>query len=156
MSRPLRIAVNMHPVPDGAGGTAFTATLPMAVIFEKSLDSAQVDQERLTLQQKYRQLVETLRDLRPKFKRRKAIDSWLCGDAIVAFERDTLDTLLFVDHLTLHLARDVEYGKAMLDLCRRFRLHLPDQSQIDPALPFDAYYRTGFDPQKAQSFKTRK
>lgn len=156
MSRPLRIAVKMQPVTDGAGGIAFTATLPMAVIFEKSIDPAQVEQERLILQQQYRQLVETLRALRPKFKRGKAIDSWLCGDAIVAFEQDTFDTLLFVDHLTEHLARDVEYGKAMLDLCRRFRLHLPDKTQIDPSLPFGAYHRTGFDPEKAQSFQARK
>lgn len=155
MNRLLRIAVKVQPAQDAAGRVTYHATLPMAVLFEKSIDPEQIELERIGLQEKYRLLVETLRRIRPTLKKRHALDSWLFGDAIVAFEQDTSETLLFVDHLTEHLARDIEYGKAMIDLCRRFRLRLPDQTQIDPTLPFDAYHRSGFDPQRATEFARR-
>lgn len=156
MSRALRVAVNMQPVDEPGQAPTFHATLPMAILFEKSLDPAEIEQERNSLQEKYTELVTNLRQRRQAFKHKRALDSWLFGDAIVTFEQSTSDTLLFIDHLTEHLARDVGYGKTMIDLCRRFRLHLPNESQIDPTLSFDAYHRSGFHPERTVASTRRK
>lgn len=152
MTRAVRIAVNMQPVADGANPPQFKAALPMGVLFEKSLDAAELERERMLLQEKYRVLVETLRAMRPLLKEANVHRNWAFGDAIVTFEQETSDALLFVDKLTGDLARDLNYSKSMIDLCRRFRLKFTDSTTIDPKISFAAYHRSGFDVQRARQY----
>lgn len=152
MTRPIRIAVNMQPATDGANPPQFKAALPMGVLFEKSLDAAELERERTVLEEKYSALVETLRSMRPQLKEANVDRNWAFGDAIVTFEQETSDALLFVDKLTDNLARDLNYSKSMIDLCRRFRLKVPDSKLIDPKVSFAAYHRSGFDVQRARHY----
>ncbi len=143
--RAIRIAVNMQPVTDAAGGLSFRAAVPMGVLFEKAINQAEVEQERITLEGKYTELVHALRALRPTLHR-NVRRNWELGNLIVTFEHETSDTLLFIDKLSDDLARDVNYSKTMLDLNRRFRLKLPDSNLLDPQISFSAYHRNGFNP----------
>ena len=94
--------------------------------------------------------------MRPSIKEGNALRYWLFGDAIVNFETQSSQRLLVIAHLTESLARDVKYSKSMIDLCRRFRLKLPDPAQIDPRLPFSAYHRSGFNVERAQAYHAQK
>lgn len=149
MTRPIRIAVNMQPATDGAGEKTWKAALPLGVLFEKSLDTAEVEQARLELESKYHALVFALRVLRPQLKAANVQRKWEFGNLIVNFENETSDTLLFVDRLSDDLARDVDYSKTMIDLCRRFRRKVTDAHMLDPQISFSAYHRSGFNPVRA-------
>lgn len=152
MTRPVRIAVHMQPVRDENGALSFKAALPMGALLEKTLDKQEVEHAVTALQQNYRALVENLRAMRPQLQGGNVLRYWRFGDAIMTFESQTARTLVFVDPLSDHLARDVEYSKTMIDLCRRFRRKFPDPDAIDPQLSFDAYHRNGFDPQRAAAY----
>lgn len=145
----IRIAVRMQPVNDPADTVQFKAAVPMGVLFEKSLDPVQVENERSVLEEKYRILVETLRAMRPALRERNVLKNWMFGDVIFKFEQETGDTLMFIENLSADLARDVNYSKTMIDLCRRLRKHFADSTQLDLALSFDEYHRNGFDPARA-------
>jgi hypothetical protein len=152
----LRIAVNMQPQRDASGQEFFRATLPMGVLFERTLDKQEVERARAALEGDYRALVENLRATRGHLRDGNVLRYWMLGDAIVAFETQTARALVFVDKLSDHLARDVNYSRTMIDLCRRFRIKLPDKSQIDPQLSFDADHRSGFDPKRAAAYERAK
>src|SRR5437867_430031 len=113
MKPPVRIAVNIQPVQDASGNASFKAALPMGVLFEKSLDAMHVERARADLEQKYSALVETLRGMRPHLKDGNILRYWMFGDLVIAFENETANALVFVDKLSDHLARDVEYSKTM-------------------------------------------
>lgn len=152
MTRPIRIAVHMQPAHDANGALSFKAALPMGALLEKTLDKQEVERAVTALQENYRALVEHLRAMRPQLQEGNVLRYWLFGDAIIAFETQTARTLVFVDKLSDHLARDVDYSKTMIDLCRRFRRKFPDPAAIDPQLSFDAYHRNGFDAQRAAAY----
>jgi hypothetical protein len=144
----VRVAVKMQPAADAdpAGRAQFKATLPMGVLFEKSLDRAQLEQERAALEENYRALVATLTQIRSTLKVGNTLRYWFFGDAIIQFEQQHAHGAMFVDKLSDHLARDVHFSRTMIDLCRRFRLKFPDPARIDPRISFRAYHRSGFDP----------
>ncbi len=152
----IRVAVHMQPQRDENGHTIFRAALPMGVWFEKSLDKNAVEQARAELEEKYRALVESLRAMLPSLKDGNVLRYWMFGDVVNEFELQTADTLVLIDKLSDHLARDVGYSKTMIDLCRRFRHKFSDASQIDPTLSFDAYHRNGFDPKRAAAYERAK
>ncbi len=156
MTRAIRIAVNMLPTRDANGALKFQAALPVSALFEKSLDKQEVERERAALEEKYRVLVEALRAMLPHLKDGNVLRYWMFGDAVSEFETQTARTLIFVDKLSAHLARDVGYSQTMIDLCRRFRHKFSDASQIDPTLPFAAYHRNGFDTARARKFEQAK
>lgn len=147
----IRVAVHMQPQRDENGHTLFRAALPMGVWFEKSLDKQELETARVALEENYRALVESLRAMRPTLKEGNTLQNWMFGDEIVRFEQETARTLLFVDKLSDNLARDVEYSKTMIDLCRRFRIKLADRHLVDPHIPFHIYHRNGFDLQRIGS-----
>jgi hypothetical protein len=149
MSAAIRVAVNMQPTRDESGATTFRAALPMGALLEKSLDKQELENARAALERQYAALVANLRVMRVHLRDGNVLRYWMFGDAIVAFEAETADSLVFVDRLSEQLARDVAYSKTMIDLCRRFRNKFPDPDSIDPRLSFDAYHRNGFDPQRA-------
>lgn len=155
MTRPIRIAAHMQPARDENGALSFKAALPMGALLDKSLDRQTVEQARAALEEKYRALVENLRAMRPHLQDGNVLRYWLFGDAIITFETQTARALVFVDPLSDHLARDVGYSKTMIDLCRRFRRKFPDPDAIDPQISFNAYHRSGFDPQRAVAFSKR-
>ncbi len=154
MSQSIRIAVHMQPIAEN-GEPCFKATLPMGAFFEPSLDKEEVERARSELEEKYRRLVENLRAMRATLKEGNVLRNWMFGDTIVSFERETSQTLLFVDKLSDALARDIDYSKTMIDLCRRFRLKIPDMTKIDPRLSFSTYHRNGFDPKRAAASKRK-
>lgn len=155
MNAAIRIAVHMQPARDENGATKFRAALPMGALLEKSLDKQEVEHARIALEEKYTTLVNSLSDLRLHLQDGNVLRYWMFGDTIVTFENQTADVLVFVDKLSDHLARDVDYSKTMIDLCRRFRLKLAE-NEIDPCLSFDAYHRNGFDPQRAAAYEQAK
>jgi len=156
MSRGIRIAVNMRPTRADDGAIKFRAALPMGALLEKSLDKNEVERAGAALEENYRALVETLREMLPHLKDGNVLRYWMFGDVIIEFETQTARTLVFVDKLSAHLARDVGYSKTMIDLCRRFRQKFPDAARLDPALSFDAYHRNGFDLERARHFEQAK
>lgn len=149
----IRIAVNMQPQRDETGQVLYRAALPMGVWFEESLDKAELETARVELEEKYRALVQELCALLPHLKDGNVLRYWMFGSVIIEFEAQTAHTLLFVDKLSAHLAREVGYSKTMIDLCRRFRQKFPDPAQIDPTLSFAAYHRNGFDTARAREFE---
>lgn len=156
MSPSIRVAVNMQLQRDENGHVIFRAALPMGVWFEKSLDKHELETARGELEQNYRALVETLRELLPRQHSGDVMRYWRLGDAITEFENGTANALVFVDKLSEHLARDVEYSRTMLDLARRFRQNFPDAAQVDQKISFDAYHRSGFDLERARAYERAK
>jgi len=156
MNQTIRIAVHMQPARAENGERVFKAALPMGVWFEKGLDKQEIESARLALETEYRALVENLRARLPHLKDGDVLRYWMFGDTVNEFETQNMHALVFVDKLSDHLARDVEYSKTMIDLCRRFRHKFPDASQIDPTLSFDAYHRNSFDTQRARKFEHAK
>ncbi len=152
----IRIAVNMQAQRDENGHMIFRAALPMGVWFEKSLDKDEVERARSALEENYRALVTRLRAMLPHLHEGNVLRYWMFGDVVNEFELQTADTLVFVDKLSDHLARDVGYSKTMIDLCRRFRHKFSDVSQIDLTLSFDAYHRNSFDPKRAAAYERAK
>lgn len=142
----IRIAVNMQPQRDGNGNEQFRAALPMGVLFEKTLDRAEMDRAAAELEQEYAALVGQLRAHRAAMGRKDVLAYWRFGDALVAFENLHKTTILFVDRLVDHLVRDVDFSETMILLCRRFREAISDAQQVDPQQSFTNYHRAGFDP----------
>lgn len=153
MTYAIRIAAHMQPARDENGALFFKAALPMGALLDKSLDKTELESARVALQEKYRALVQELRALRAHLRDGNVLRYWMFGDAIVAFETETADALVFVDNLSAQLARDVDYSKTMIDLCRRFRYKFPDESALDPQISFRAYHRNGFDSERADAFE---
>ncbi len=156
MNQTIRIAVHMQPARDENGARVFKAALPMGVWFEKGLDKQEIESARLALEKNYRALVENLRVLLPHLKDGNVLRYWMFGDTVNEFETQNTHALVFVDKLSDHLARDVDYSKTMIDLCRRFRHKFPDASKIDPTISFAAYHRNSFDAQRARKFEQAK
>lgn len=152
----LRVAVKIQPARDASGGERFNATLPMGVLFEKSLDRGAIEQERAALQEKYGELVRSLRSKRVAMKAGNLASYWEFGDILWQFEQEQLNTMLFVEQLIAHLVRDVSFSETMILLCRRFRDKIPDSSQIDTRQTFTNYYRAGFDPARLPMPKPRR
>lgn len=148
-SAPVRIAVQIVPVSPADGQPQFRASLPMGVLFEKELDQTALERARALLEQEYGALVATLRAMRPALRGGTVLPYWRFGDVIIQFEERARGAFLFVDKLSDHLARDIEYSKTMIDLCRRLRIKFPDASQLDPMVSFRAYHRSGFDLERA-------
>jgi len=153
MSRGIRIAVNMRPTRADDGAMKFRAALPMGALLEKSLDKNELERAGAALEENYSALVETLREMLHHLKDGNVLRYWMFGDVIIEFETQTAHTLVFVDKLSAHLARDVGYSQTMIDLCRRFRQKFPDAARLDLTLSFDAYHRNGFDLERARQFK---
>ena len=144
----VRVAVKMQPSMDSDASESFRATLPMGVLFEQSLDSAQMEHERIALEEKYRALVVELRALRVAMKTGAVLRYWEFGDAITRFEQT--QGLLFVEPLTQHLVRDVRFSERMIQLCRRFREKIPRAAQVDSQFSFTRYYKFDFDLARIQ------
>lgn len=153
MSRGIRIAVNMRPTRADDGAIKFRAALPMGALLEKSLDKNELERAGAALEENYHALVDNLRALLPHVKDGNVLRYWMFGDVIIEFETQTARTLVFVDKLSAHLARDVGYSQTMIDLCRRFRQKFPDAARLDLTLSFDAYHRNGFDLERARHFE---
>ncbi|MBI4672579.1 MAG: hypothetical protein HY741_13050 [Chloroflexi bacterium] len=152
----LRIAVNMQPARDDTGALKFKATLPMGVLFEKSLDKQQVERERVALGEAYAELVAQLRTHRAAMNTHNVMAYWQFGDALLAFENHYKTSLLFVDRLIDHLTRDVDFSITMILLCRRFREAFPDPNRVDPKQSFTNYQRAGFDPARLSPIVRRR
>lgn len=142
----VRVAVKMQPSVDAEGRAIFKATLPLGVLFEKSLDPARLEDARRALETSYRALITELQRIRAAMKARGALRYWEFGDAIARFEDEHASRVLFVEPLTAHLVRDVPFSETMVLLCRRFREKIPSAAALDPRLSFNRYYRAGFDP----------
>lgn len=141
----VRVAVKIQRVQNENGRATFRATLPLGVLFEKALDPAQLEVERVALEQRYAALVTTLKAKRVEMKSGNVLRYWEFGDAIARFEQEANAGVVFVDNLTAHLARDVNFSTTMIDLCHRFRAHIPDPAQVDPHQSFTNYHRANFD-----------
>ncbi|MGB8647384.1 MAG: winged helix DNA-binding domain-containing protein [Anaerolineae bacterium] len=146
----VRIAAKMNRVTGADGQTTFKASLPMGVLFEKSLDPAQLDTERTALEERYHALVARLQEIRAQMKSGSVLSYWDFGDAVARFQAQERESVLFLEALTRHLERDIPFSETMIILCRRFRQKL-DRSQVDPAIPFTRYHRSGFDLDRLQA-----
>lgn len=142
----VRVAVHMQPQRDENGHAIFRAALPMGVWFEKSLDKQEIETARGELENAYAELITQLRAARAAMRGNNVMAYWEFGNVLVAFEDARKAGLLFVEQLTAHLVRDVEFSNTMILLCLRFRETFPDPSQIDPNQSFTNYHRAGFDP----------
>jgi len=142
----VRIAVHMQSARAEDGTRVFKAALPMGAFFVQGLDKQEIETARGELENAYAELIVQLRAARAAMRGNNVIAYWQFGDALVAFEDAHQAGLLFVEQLTIHLVRDVEFSETMILLCRRFRETFPDSSKIDPNQSFTNYHRAGFDP----------
>lgn len=141
------IPVQIKWVRDPKGTEALKATVPMNLMFEKGFDAKWLEEELVKFERRYfylitclKSLLESLRSKRQKDRR--VLLYWEFGNKIVNFIEHNENTQLLMENLTKSLMRDVGVSDKILMRCKRFRVHYPDVTQIDPNRSFDSYVAT--------------
>jgi hypothetical protein len=147
-SRAVRVGVKVNRVPDVDGRETLRATLPLGALLEKSLDPAQLEAERLALEERYRALIARLEQLRTEMRSGGLLKYWEFGDAIAYFVAENEAGLVFLDKLNEHLERDLGMSSAGLWRCETLRKRFPDPSRLDATRSITDYQRANFDPER--------
>jgi hypothetical protein len=153
---PLRVAVKIERMTGANGLETFKATLPMGVLFEKSLDRARLEAEQRALEERYRTLLEDLQLIRAAMRSGNVLRYWEFGDAVARFAAENDSGILFLEKINQHLERDLGMSLGRLWVCETFRKRFPDRSKIDPERSITNYQRANFDPQHLPQYTHRR
>ena len=147
MNEKAMIPVQMKMIKDPKGRETLKATVPMNLVFQKDFDAKWLEEELVKFERRYfylttclKSLLESLRSKRQKDRR--VLLYWEFGNKIVNFIEHSENTRLLMENLTKSLMRDVDVSDKILMRCKRFRVHYPDVTQIDPNRSFDSYVAT--------------
>ncbi len=140
----LKIGFKVQKIDSPEGKETFTATVPLASIFEKEMVAHDMKTSLKALEHDYTALVADLLDIASALRSRSASEPrvllyWQFGDRIQQYENKYENSLFFLDGMTKYLVRDVGVSDKMISRCRRFRRLYPDRDRIDPNLSFDRY-----------------
>lgn len=142
--RQLKIGFKIQKIDSPEGKGTFTATIPLASIFEKEMVTHDIKASLKALERDYTSLVDDLLDIVSTLRSPNALEPrvllyWQFGDRIEQYEKKYEDSIFFLDGMTKHLVRDVGVSEKILNRCRRFRKLYPDKDKIDPRISFDRY-----------------
>ncbi|MEM4328249.1 MAG: hypothetical protein QXI50_01160 [Candidatus Caldarchaeum sp.] len=128
------------------GEEAFTSSVPMNVVFDKSFDADTLQRELKLLEREYADLIDSLKkiiqQINSKSTSNKVLLYWKLGDKIYSYERVNVKRDLTLESVTEHLARDLGVSKNVIRRCRRFRILYPEISMIDPHRSWTSYLKT--------------
>lgn len=140
-----KIGVKIKRTKKPNGEEAFTASVPMKIIFGQSFDANTLERKLKLLEQEYQDLIVSMREIIGQIKSKNVMNNvilyWILGDKICSYEKVNSERQLTVIGVIKHLARDLGVSKNLIRRCRRFRVLYPKKAMIDQHRTWTSYLK---------------